>query len=197
MIIGSNIMRYDSLPSTNTLANRLVKEGEPVEGTVIVAGYQTAGKGQGNNVWESENSKNLLLSVILYPEKISPENQIFITMFVSLAICDFIDSIFPGSKIKKPNDIYFGKDKMAGILIENGIIDGMMKSSVIGIGLNVNQTVFAPEIPNAVSLKMVTGTEHNIDSCLRRLLSALDSRYFDLLYGDQEALEREYTERLM
>lgn len=190
-------MRYDSLPSTNTLANRLVKEGEPLEGTVIVAGYQTAGKGQGNNVWESENSKNLLLSVILYPEKISPENQIFITMFVSLAICDFIDSIFPGSKIKKPNDIYFGKDKMAGILIENGIIDGMMKSSVIGIGLNVNQTVFAPEIPNAVSLKMVTGTEHNIDSCLRRLLSALDSRYFDLLYGDQEALEREYTERLM
>lgn len=197
MIIGSNIIRYDSLPSTNILAGQLIRGSVPEEGTVIVAGYQTAGKGQGNNVWNSESGKNLLMSVILYPDKIAPENQILITMFVSLAICDFIDCYFPGSKIKKPNDIYFGNDKMAGILIENGIIDGMMKSSIIGIGLNVNQTVFGAEIPNAVSLKMVTGTEYNIDSCLQRVLSALDSRYFDLLYGDQEALEKEYTDRLM
>lgn len=197
MIIGSSIMRHDSLPSTNTLANRMVKEGDPPEGTVIVAGYQTAGKGQGSKIWESERDKNLLMSVILYPDKIAPENQILITMFVSLAICDFMDTVFQGVRIKKPNDIYFGKDKMAGILIENEIIDGMIKSCVIGIGLNVNQTVFGPEIPNAVSLKLVTGTEHNIESCLQRLLSALDSRYFDLLYGDHGALEREYFERLM
>ena len=154
MIIGKKIIRYDSLTSTNSFASKLLKYDDPEEGTVIISGYQTNGRGQGTNKWDSEKDINLLFSIILFPELILPYDHNFINIFVSLGICDYLDLYFPGSKIKKPNDIYYGNDKMAGILIENSIIDDLIKSSIIGIGLNVNQTSFSPDLPNPISQKI-------------------------------------------
>ena len=197
MIIGSIIERHDILPSTNVYATQLLAKKDVIEGTVIVAKYQTAGKGQGTHTWNSDSNKNLLFSIILYPDTVLPEEQIFITMAVSLGVCDFLNSLFEGSQIKAPNDIYYNNHKIAGILIENTIVDGVINSCIVGIGLNVNQTTFPSDLPNPISIANITGKEQDTDDCLNKLLVCLDIRYKELLYGDREKIKSDYTQRLV
>ncbi len=196
MIIGSNIVSYENLTSTNTEASVLLKKNELPEGTVIHSDFQTSGKGQPGNKWESEKGKNLLISIILYPESVTPEEQFLISMTLSLGICDFIDRQLAGSKIKWPNDIYVKDDKIAGILIENSIMGDRIESTVAGIGININQEEFPGEIRNPVSLKMITGEEYDRDICLKQLLYDLDKRYKFLLYGDRQNIRSDYISRL-
>ena len=197
MIIGSKIEKHDILPSTNEYATQLLAQEDVIEGTVIVAKYQTAGKGQGLHTWDSDDGKNLLFSIILYPDRVLPEDQIFITMAVSLGVCDFLNDFFKGSQIKAPNDIYYNNHKIAGILIENTIVEGIINSCVVGIGLNVNQTTFPSNLPNPISIANITGREQNIEDCLNKLLVCLDKRYKELLYGDREKIKSDYTKRLI
>jgi BirA family biotin operon repressor/biotin-[acetyl-CoA-carboxylase] ligase len=196
MKIGSEILRYDNLSSTNTKASELLKNQEIPEGTVVHTDYQTAGKGQRGNKWESEKGKNLLISIILYPESVLPEEQFFLSMTISLGITDFLDRYITGSKIKWPNDIYFGNDKIAGILIENTIMGEQTETTVAGIGLNINQENFRGTIINPVSLKMITGESYNTDICMKQLLESLDLRYKQLLFGDRTLLRTDYISRL-
>ncbi len=96
MIIGSNIIFHKNLASTNTYAALLLKKEKPPEGTIIYTNFQSAGRGQKGNRWESEDGKNLLFSIILFPEMISPEDQFIISMAISLGICDFLKELYPG-----------------------------------------------------------------------------------------------------
>jgi BirA family transcriptional regulator, biotin operon repressor / biotin---[acetyl-CoA-carboxylase] ligase len=196
MIIGSNLLFYDSLTSTNTEAVSLLKTAEPDEGTVICAGFQSAGRGQSGNRWESEKGKNLLFSVILYPRSVNAEEQFLVSMTISLGICDFLDRHIKGVRIKWPNDILTGNDKIAGILIETSILGSEIESLVAGIGLNLNQDAFPDFHPRPVSLKMATDKEYDILTCLKELLPDLDRRYKHLLYGDRESIKKDYIERL-
>ncbi len=196
MIIGSNLFYYKSVLSTNSLASGLLRKNELPEGSVIYTDFQSAGKGQQGNKWESEVGKNLLLSIILFPSSVSPEQQFLLTITLSLGICDFLERYLCGSKIKWPNDIYVKSDKIAGILIENSILEDTIENSIAGIGLNINQEKFPADIPNPVSLKMLTGTEYNTGSCIKELLTSLDERYKQLLYGDRNKLHGEYINRL-
>ena len=196
MLIGSNVIYYDELTSTNTEASLLLKTNEIKEGTVIHAGFQTAGRGQAGNSWESERGKNLLFSVIIYPDSVISGEQFLISIAFSLGICDFLDNYVRHSKIKWPNDIYINNDKIAGVLIENSILGKRMENSIIGIGLNLNQEKFPRNIANPSSLKIVTGRDYDPEFCLGQLLSCLDKRYKILLYGDREFLVCEYKSRL-
>jgi BirA family transcriptional regulator, biotin operon repressor / biotin---[acetyl-CoA-carboxylase] ligase len=196
MVIGSNLLYYESLTSTNTEALMMLRKNEVPEGSVIYSDFQSAGRGQPGNRWESEKGKNLLISIILYPGSVRPEEQFLISMTISLGICDFIDRYIAGSKIKWPNDIYIKDDKIAGILIENTLIGDVIESSVAGIGININQETFPADIRNPVSLKTATGKDHDRDKCLKDLLYDLDKRYRILLYGDRKDIHNEYIRRL-
>ena len=196
MIVGSKLFYYEELPSTNTHASRLLDEKEQQEGTVIYTDFQSAGRGQTGNKWESGKGINLLFSIILYPDTIKPEDQFILSMGISLGICDFLDSNLEGATIKWPNDIYVRNDKIAGILIENSIMGDTIESCVTGIGLNLNQVTFPSGIPNAVSLKIATGKDYVPDQCLKEVLSMLDHRYRQLLYGDRAIIRSEYVSRL-
>jgi BirA family biotin operon repressor/biotin-[acetyl-CoA-carboxylase] ligase len=196
MIIGSNIIFYDELTSTNNKASELLRVQEVAEGTVVNTDFQSAGRGQAGNKWESSQGKNLLFSIVIYPNSIIPEEQFLISMTISLGICDFIDSYIKGSKIKWPNDIYVNNDKIAGILIENSIIGENIENSVVGIGFNLNQEKFSHNIPNPVSLKKLTGNIYERQTCLIDLLENLDKRYKTLLYGDREPILCEYNSRI-
>jgi BirA family biotin operon repressor/biotin-[acetyl-CoA-carboxylase] ligase len=196
MIIGSNIITHENLTSTNTEAALLLKKNDIPEGTVIQTEFQTAGRGQHGKRWESEKGKNLLISIILYPGSIRPEEQFLISMTISLGICDFIDRHLPGSRVKWPNDIYIKDDKIAGILIENSLMGDTIENSVAGIGININQEKFPDEIRNPVSLRMITGRDYEIGTCVKNLLSDLDKRYKLLLYGDRRIIRDEYVNRL-
>ena len=191
MIIGSERIRYEKVSSTNTAATLLLNEATPPDGTVITALFQSGGRGQAGNRWESEAGKNLLMSIILYPSMIKPQEQFIISRMVSLAVLDVVNEETRGASVKWPNDIYVSDDKIAGILIEHSVMGEFISGTVAGIGLNVNQVTFVSDAPNPVSLKMLTSVEYDTEEVASRLIAALDRRYAmvrerkDALLADQ------------
>jgi BirA family transcriptional regulator, biotin operon repressor / biotin---[acetyl-CoA-carboxylase] ligase len=196
MIIGSNILFCKNTESTNTFAAGLLQAGLVSEGTLIHTNFQLAGRGQKGNKWESEDGKNLLFSIVLFPDMVSPGDQFIISMLISLGICDFLKMFISGCKIKWPNDIYAGDDKIAGILIESSLSGNSIINSIAGIGLNINQVRFPDHVPNPVSLKMLTGKDHDLDFCLKQLAICLDKRYKMLLNGNRDEIKESYISSL-
>ena len=196
MIIGSNIIFCTKVDSTNILASFILKADAPQEGTIIRAGVQTAGKGQTGAKWESEDGKNLLISIILYPGKIKITDQFLISMAISLGVLDFISNYTEGCKIKWPNDIYVFNDKIAGILIENSIMNNAIVDCIVGIGLNINQEKFVSAAPNPISLKLITNSDFEINDCLSELCQRLDKRYERLMSGAYNEIIDDYNNNL-
>ena len=189
-------MYIEQTNSTNTLLKELIAKGQEPE--FIYAGYQTAGRGQTGNSWESEKGKNLICSILLPPNK----NLYFLNIAVSVAIYRVIRSfVFERSglcslseavSIKWPNDIYWKDKKLAGILLENAIIGNEVKYAIAGIGLNVNQTKFVSDAPNPVSLKQISGKEYAIDQLMQNLLDAIHT----VLNEPEDAIWSEYKAHL-
>lgn len=196
MIIGSALIHYEKVTSTNTVAAALLRESRPEEGTVITASFQESGRGQAGNSWESEPGSNVLMSVILYPVTVKPAEQFVIAQMVSLAVRDLVAFHSSEARIKWPNDIYVRDDKIAGILIENTIMGDTLGSTVAGIGLNVNQIVFRSGAPNPVSLALLTGASHDLADVTGRLISLLDHRYGMILRGESDVLAHDYHDVL-
>jgi BirA family biotin operon repressor/biotin-[acetyl-CoA-carboxylase] ligase len=195
-MIGSNIIRKKEVPSTNTLAMELLKKQSLPEGTVIRCDNQTAGRGQRGNSWESEGGKNLTFTAIVYPHFLKVEDQFMISKVTSLAITDFLSQYMEDVKIKWPNDIYVKDDKIAGILIENSIINASFDYMIIGIGLNINQDRFPGDIPNPTSLKIRTGRDFDLDDTFQVLCGLIDNRYKQLIDFKIDTLNSEYLSRL-
>jgi BirA family biotin operon repressor/biotin-[acetyl-CoA-carboxylase] ligase len=196
MIIGSKILFFRNLPSTNTHAAGLLKKEKLPEGTIVRAAFQSAGRGQMGNYWESEADKNLLISIILYPSNIDPADQFLISMTMSLGISDFLDRHISGCKIKWPNDIYVNNDKIAGILIENSVMDNRLLYSIAGIGLNINQKEFLSDAPNPVSLSLLTGCQYDPEVCLSQLSESIGKWYIKLKSGHRNEIRENYLSKL-
>ncbi len=195
--IGRNRQYFDSIESTNNYASSQAgKTGIP-EGTLVRAGYQSAGRGQAGNSWESRAGENLTFSLILYPRFLAPERQFFLSEAISLAITDFLLLYLEEARIKWPNDIYAGGKKIGGILIEHAVVGQVLAHSIVGIGLNINQTEFSPELPNPVSLRMLTGERYDPGLCLDLLCATIEKRYDSLKKGSFEQLEHHYLSRLI
>lgn len=179
--------------STNALLWQMIREKSLPEGFVIQTDFQTAGKGQAGNSWESEAGKNLLFSMVLYPHHIAPDQQFVISQIVSLGIKKALDEYTGGITVKWPNDIYWNDKKLAGILIENSLQGNRIKSVVIGIGLNVNQKEFVSNAPNPASLRQIVGRRIN-----RKLLLARICRNILELYAglDIKKIRATYAESL-
>lgn len=157
--------------------------------TVVTADFQTAGRGQGTNTWESEPGKNLLFSILLHPKEIPAHRQFHISMAVSVAISEVLEQYADSISIKWPNDIYWKDRKIGGILIEHTLQGQQIKDSIIGVGLNVNQQRFLSSAPNPVSLWKITGKETDRG----RLLDDITLRFQQLLTED---VRSRYMQRL-
>ena len=162
------ITHFKNIDSTNSYLQNLLDKGEDVADNVVVTDFQTSGKGQGKNVWQSEDGKNLLFSIALDMSFLKAEDQFLLTQMVSVAMIDVLKKYLPEENlfIKWPNDIYFNNKKIAGILIKNEIKGIMLGTSIIGIGLNVNQTSFDESLPNPISMKMITGKDYDLEEIL-------------------------------
>ncbi|NLO43201.1 MAG: biotin--[acetyl-CoA-carboxylase] ligase [Bacteroidales bacterium] len=171
----------------------LLEENIPAY-SVVYTDYQTKGRGQQEHTWESERGKNLLMSIILYPN-ILPSHQFLICEQVSLAIADFLDKQLgiEDVKIKWPNDIYIKNKKIAGILVEHTIQHDRILYSIAGIGLNINQASFASWIPNPTSVLIETNNTYDIESILQSIVenikkistkeaSLIHQKYIQYLY---------------
>jgi BirA family biotin operon repressor/biotin-[acetyl-CoA-carboxylase] ligase len=196
MIIGSKLFFFEYLPSTNTQTALLLKTSDLPEGSIIYTNYQSSGKGQMGNNWESEDGKNLLISIVLFPSMINPTDQFLLSMTVSLGVCDFLKRYIPVCSIKWPNDIYVNNDKIAGILLENSVTGDQIDKTIAGIGLNINQQIFLSDAPNPVSLSQCTGLNFDLNICLNQLASDIDKRYKQLISENHSKIRDEYISQL-
>ena len=163
--------------STNSLMKEMLAKGEWPEGErFLYTGYQTAGRGQTGNSWESEADKNLLCSILLPPRQNLFELNVAVSVAVHRMINCQLSIVNSQLTIKWPNDIYWQNKKVAGILVENAIIGSEVKYSIAGIGLNVNQTTFVSNAPNPVSLKQITGKDYDIHGLMKQLDTELQEQ---------------------
>ncbi len=159
-----DIKWYRSIDSTNLQAHREIADA--AEGCVWVADYQTAGRGQRGNSWESGAGENLLFTVLLRPDFLHVAKQFAISQITALAIVKWLETKGLSPKIKWPNDIYVGDKKICGILIEHAVAGVNLSASILGIGININQTRFCSDAPNPISLLLaLQGKSSPADSC--------------------------------
>ncbi len=196
MFTGKNRIHFTELESTNTYALNLISKINPPEGTCITADYQTGGIGQFGRSWHSQASENLLVSYILYPHFLNVRDQFLLNVVASLAVLHTVRPMLQKVAVKWPNDIYAGSQKLAGILIQNLLRGEKISATVIGIGLNINQTVFDPLLPNPTSLSLATGQTWDRDDVLSRLSWHLENHWLALRGDKHRSLMREYHDAL-
>ena len=160
MFFGNQIFRLDKVDSTNNFAANLIEKGICQNGAVILADEQTSGRGQRDTFWESKAHKNILCSYIYFPDNVSVDNLDAFNYCLSIALVNCLNRFQIHATIKWPNDILVYNKKIAGVLIENTLSAGKIKSMIFGIGLNVNQVDF--NSPNATSMALVTQNEFDL-----------------------------------
>lgn len=173
--MAETIHWFDTVDSTNTrlMADRQVCN----DGTVYAALFQTAGRGQKGNRWESKAGENLTFSILFKPEALPATEQFLLSQIVALGLVDYLAEKGVAATVKWPNDIYAGDRKICGTLIEPVLADGRVSAAVAGIGLNINQLEFDPALPNPTSLRRETGRDYAIKEELPKLLDAIFARY--------------------
>ncbi|HAP00905.1 MAG TPA: biotin--[acetyl-CoA-carboxylase] ligase [Bacteroidetes bacterium] len=183
--------------STNMYASLLLQQGNVTEGTIVTAKHQTRGRGYAGTNWESESGKNLLFSIIYKPHFIKAKNQFYLNQAISLGVYDAI-SLFSKRdlKIKWPNDLLLKGKKICGILIENVVSGEWLQSSVIGIGMNVNQTKFGEGVKGGVSLKSVEKKDFDISKVLEKICEHVEARYLQLRRNELSTLQKDYMKTL-
>lgn len=190
------ILRIKETTSSNSLLRELIVQESLPEGSAVVVECQTAGRGQIGNVWESEPGKNLTFSIVLYPSCIQANQQFLISQIAALSVKETLDYYTDGITVKWPNDIYWKDKKICGMLIENDLSGHAIYSSIIGIGINVNQTVFRGDAPNPVSLIQVIGKEVSLDEVLDRFLHLFYGYYLALLREKEGEIRSHYLSAL-
>ncbi len=191
-----NIQYLEKTHSTNSYLSTLCNKESIAEWTTVRTGYQTAGRGQRGNTWESDKDLNLLFSFVLYPEFIAIKQQFLLSQIVSLAICEELQQYAEGFSIKWPNDIYWKNKKIAGILIENDLCGTKLSKSIIGIGLNVNQEKFLSDAPNPVSLYQIIQMTQDTASLCTRIMQRIEKLYVALRNQNYKDIKKYYIDNL-
>lgn len=194
-----NLIHLTSTTSTNEYLHELITRDDSLnEGLVVWSDFQTSGKGQLSNCWESEEGKNLTFSMLFFPSFLPINAQFLLSQFVSLGIVDYLENHVGMSdiSIKWPNDIYYKNKKIAGVLIENLLMGTSISHTIVGIGLNVNQKKFFSDAPNPVSMANATKRIFNLELELQKLVESIKSRYLQLIKGDFSTLRTQYFNAL-
>ncbi|MDR0538762.1 MAG: biotin--[acetyl-CoA-carboxylase] ligase [Tannerellaceae bacterium] len=174
------IIRLKEVASTNEYVWNTMRKQRLPEGSVVWADYQTAGRGQAGNSWQSAAGENLTFSLVFYPESLPASKLFILSQITALSVKETIDEHTNDITVKWPNDIYWQNRKLGGILIENALRGEHLQTSVIGIGLNINQTTFDADAPNPISLSIITGRKYDCELFLRNILEKLYNYYYYL-----------------
>ena len=197
LFTGQQLIWLPACASTNSEAQTLVVQNRASDGCTIITDFQTAGRGQRGNRWEGAPAENLLLSVVWQPRFLAAAQQFRLSQAVALGVHDWAAALLgpaPGLKLKWPNDLYYGDQKLGGILIENSLSGPAMQHSIVGIGLNINQQAF--DSPAATSIGQITGRRYPREELAARLLESLERRYLQLRAGQVGHLRQDYLRAL-
>ncbi len=197
LFVGKFVYHFDSLPSTNVFAQELVSKSKPPEGTAISASFQTAGRGQIGSQWESSAHENIIVSIILYPTFLQVVQQFQLNKAIALAVRDTLQHYLSEPvMIKWPNDIYINDKKICGILIQNTLQTTIIQSSVVGIGINVNQAFFSEQAAKATSLLVETNIKHDLVPIQEILCQNIEIYYLQLKSNKFAAINDTYETHL-
>jgi BirA family biotin operon repressor/biotin-[acetyl-CoA-carboxylase] ligase len=178
LFMGKSTIHLDEIDSTNNFAQELISKTSPTEGTLILADYQTGGRGQIGRKWHSLKAHNILATYILKPEFLDIADQFLLNMAVSVGVYRTISTwLGEEVKIKWPNDIYVGDRKICGMLIQNFLRGSKINYSIIGLGININQQTFPAEIPNPTSLSIELAKDVDREEVISHLSSSLEQYY--------------------
>ncbi|MDX1278635.1 biotin--[acetyl-CoA-carboxylase] ligase [Oceanihabitans sediminis] len=186
------IIKLNAINSTNTFLKELSSEEAVADYTVVQTDYQTNGRGQMGTTWTANSGENLMFSVLKDISFLSFHQHFYISIAVSLSLIKTLKQYqIPNLYIKWPNDILSDNKKVCGVLIENSIKQNKFKDSIIGIGLNVNQTDFK-NLPQASSLKLVSGKVFDLEELLLSFIENLKHYFSVLEEGKPEDLKKTY-----
>ncbi|MET7254173.1 biotin--[acetyl-CoA-carboxylase] ligase [Dyadobacter fermentans] len=195
LIIGKKVIYLPTCHSTNDIAAEIVHAGLFEEGTVVITDNQVKGRGQRGTVWNANAGENLTFSIILKPAFLRIQDQFLISQITALGIRAYLGSYVPDTRVKWPNDIYMNNQKAVGVLIENSLQGARYAHSIVGIGVNINQSQF--ENSYATSLGRETGSSFVLTEEFHKLLKCLDAYYVRLRSGNQhDAIRAEYLRHL-
>lgn len=189
MITTRHINEVDS---TNSELRRMIAEGKASNLSILTADFQTSGRGQVGNHWESEPGKNILMSMLMQPEELDVREQYYLSMSISVGVVSCLREYLGDEVVVKwPNDIYVRDQKLAGILIENTLRGINVANSIVGVGLNVNQTTFTSNAPNPVSMKVIANRDFDRDKIVEHLghslsisLTRVDAKEYDIILDE-------------
>ncbi|OGX85681.1 biotin--[acetyl-CoA-carboxylase] ligase [Hymenobacter glacialis] len=197
LFTGQQLLWLPVCASTNTEAQALIVQNRASDGCTVITDFQTAGRGQRGNQWEAAPAENLMLSVVWQPRFLAAAQQFLLSQAVALGLHDWAGALLgpsPKLKLKWPNDLYYGDQKLGGVLIENSLSGTKIQHSIIGIGLNINQQQFA--LPAATSFSQLTGRSYAREVLAARLLECLERRYLQLRAGQVGQLRQAYLQAL-
>ena len=190
------VIRLKEVESTNVYVRQLLNQEEVPEGSIIVADNQTAGKGQPGNTWETEAGCNLTFSLVLHPDMVPSNRQFLISQITALAVKDALEKQISPIKVKWPNDIYYKDKKICGILIENDLMAKHIITSILGVGININQPFFRSDAPNPISLYQLLGKQVDRNEVLSAFVKALFFYYTQLIKGEESKIQQLYLNSL-
>ncbi len=197
IFLGKVSISLDNVDSTNNYLLQLLKTAKLVEGTVVTARHQYKGKGQRASTWQSEADKNITISILLYPKMLAAKQQFYLSQAMALGIYHFAKELLgEGVSLKWPNDLYYYNQKLGGMLIENSLSAHYLSSSVVGIGINVNQNSFSEELPNAISLQQITGKHYDIKNLIKKLCYFIEVQYLQLKADNLAQIKKNYLNAL-
>lgn len=195
LFVGQNAIFLPEVESTNSYATALLKNVNLAEGTVVYTSNQTKGRGQRGNHWISGPGLNLAVSYVLKPTFLHLDKLFFMFIISALAVHDVMAEMLDSSqfdiKIKWPNDILVNSKKIAGILNENILNNTSVNTTIIGIGINVNQENFIG-IEKVTSLKLLNSKINDINTVLKALNRYLEKYYLQLKNKQFETLLNAY-----
>ena len=193
LFTGRHCIVLDEVDSTNSFLSGYINGKLLPEGSAVRTIHQTDGRGQKGARWYSEAGKNLIQSFVFYPSFLYAKDVFQLNKAFALGVYDFVSNFLgDGVKIKWPNDIYYDTLKVGGLLIENAVYGSSLTSCILGIGINVNQTVFPKELQNAGSFSLIKRKTFDLEMLFAALCSFLEKRYLSLKSGDVKIIEEDY-----
>lgn len=196
-IIGQNLIYFNQIDSSNDFAQRLIQEKKAINGTLIITAYQSKGRGQGQHIWESQAGKNLLCSLILLPES-NIQDAFVLNKALAISLVETLQPLIGGNKIniKWPNDLFVGRRKLGGLLVENTFQGQSIKSAVMGFGINTFQS-FEDSTINAIQLEAISQEAFSHETIILHWVKTFESYYNNILKGQSKGIHEQFNTLLL
>jgi len=188
------LIKLNAIASTSSFLKELAQNSALENFTVVTTNEQTKGRGQQSNSWVSQPHKNLTVSLFIKDFNLKIKQQKYLNFAISLAVFEVLfNEKIPKLSIKWPNDIMSANHKICGILIENNLRSHQINTTIVGIGLNVNQTEFPEFLKNVTSLKKIKNIDYNLDHLLLKLVEKVKEKIHLLSSKKYDELENDYV----